>query len=122
QAFPEQAGDAAALYSLSTVTKAVAAFQRTLLSFDSPYDRYRYGGQPDAIGAAARRGEALFFGEKMECYHCHGGVNFTDNVRHARLPLAEQGFHNTGLYDEDGQGAYPADNPGVVEFSGDPAD
>jgi len=122
QAFPEQAGDAAALYSLSTLTKAVAAFQRTLLSFDSPYDRYRYGGQPDAIGAAARRGEALFFGEKMECYHCHGGFNFTDNVRHARLPLAEQGFHNTGLYDEDGQGAYPADNPGVVEFTGDPAD
>ena len=29
---------------------------------------------------AAKRGEALFFGEKMECYHCHGGFTFTDNI------------------------------------------
>lgn len=123
QAFPDEARQGpAVLYTLSTLTKAIAAFQRTLLSFDSPYDRYRYGGQPDAISVAARRGEALFFGEKMECYHCHGGFNFNDNVLHSRLPFAEKGFHNTGLYDVDGRGAYPADNPGVVEFTGDPAD
>ncbi len=123
RAFPDEArqGDAA-LYSLSTLTKALASFQRSLLSFDSPYDRYRYGGQNDAISAAAKRGEDLFFGEKLECYHCHGGFNFTDNLKHSRSPFAETGFHNTGLYNEDAEGAYPATSPGIVEFTGDARD
>jgi cytochrome c peroxidase len=123
RAFPAEARQGPqALYSLSTLTRALAAFQRSLLSFDSPYDRYRYGGQPGAISAAARRGEELFFGEKMECYHCHGGFNFTDNIQHSRLPIAERGFHNTGLFDVDGRGSYPADNPGMVEFTGEDSD
>lgn len=123
QAFPKEAREGAErLYSLSTLTKALASFQRSLLSFDSPYDRYKYGGQKTAMSTAALRGEALFFGEKMECYHCHGGFNFTDNIRHSKLPLAERGFHNTGLFNKDGRGAYPQNNPGIREFTGDPGD
>jgi cytochrome c peroxidase len=123
KAFPvEAAKGSEALYSLGTLTKALASFQRSLLSFDSPYDRYKYGGQPKAISPAAKRGESLFFGEKMECYHCHGSFTFTDNIRHSKLPLAERGFHNTGLYNLDGRGAYPADNPGISEFTGDADD
>jgi cytochrome c peroxidase len=114
-------GDGAAV-SLSTLTKALASYQRSLLSFDSPYDRYRYGGQKGAISEAAKRGEELFFGEKLECYHCHGGFNFTDNLKHARTPFPEVGFHNTGLYNEDGRGAYPQAAPGIVEFTGEPRD
>jgi len=123
RAFPQEArqGDAA-LFSLSTLTKALAAFQRSLLSFNSPYDRYQYAGDTQALSPAARRGEALFFGEKMECYHCHGGFNFTDNVQHLRLPLVERGFHNTGLYNVDGRGGYPAEHPGIVEFTGEEGD
>lgn len=123
RAFPDEArrGESA-LYSLSTLTKALASFQRSLLSFDSPYDRYRHGGQKDAISAAAKRGEDLFFGEKLECYHCHGGFNFTDNLKHARTPFAETGFHNTGLYNEDTRGAYPSSSPGIVEFTGEARD
>ena len=123
QAFPKDAREGAeSLYSLSTLTKALASFQRSLLSFDSPYDRYKYGGQKTAMSTAALRGEALFFGEKMECYHCHGGFNFTDNIRHSKLPLSERGFHNTGLFNKDGRGAYPQNNPGIREFTGDPGD
>jgi cytochrome c peroxidase len=123
RAFPQEAQQGnEALYSLSTVTKAIASFERSLLSFDSPYDRYKYGGQKNALSAAALRGEALFFGEKMECYHCHGSFNFTDNIQHSKLPFAEKGFHNTGLYNEDGRGAYPANNPGISEFTGDADD
>ncbi len=119
ESFPREAkqGDSA-LYSLSTLTKAIAAFQRTLLSFNSPYDRYKYGGNAQAISASAKRGEALFFGEKLECYHCHGGFTFNDNLQHSRLPHAESGFHNTGLYNTDGKGAYPLHNPGIGEFTG----
>lgn len=118
-AFPEfsEAADSK-LYSLSTVTKALAAFQRTLLSFNSPYDRYKYGKEKNAISTAAKRGEALFFGEKMECYHCHAGFNFTDNLTHSKLAFPEKGFHNTGIYNEDGRGAYPPGHEGRAEFTG----
>ncbi|HEX2229400.1 MAG TPA: MbnH family di-heme enzyme [Candidatus Binatia bacterium] len=120
KAFPEQAAknSQADLFSLSTITKAVASFQRTLLSFNSPYDRYRYGEQKSAISPAAQRGEALFLSGRMDCYKCHGSVYFTDNVRHARIGAPEQAFHNTGLYNEDGKGSYPAGHAGVAEITG----
>ena len=100
-AFPGDGGR----IDLPNLTKAIAAFERTLLSFNSPYDRYKQGDR-NAISAAAKRGEALFFGERLECYHCHDGINFTDNHAQEGQAFAEQGFHNTGLYNEDGQGAY----------------
>lgn len=118
QAFPEEQG----AVNLSTVSKALASFERTLLSFNSPYDHYKYGGQPEAVSPAAKRGEALFFGEELECAHCHGGFNFTDNIQHKRLAFPEIGFHNTGLYNLDGKGAYPADNHGIREVTDDAAD
>lgn len=65
EAFPEEAQSGeAALYSLSTVTKALASFQRRLLSFDSPYDRFRYEGDQAALSPQAKRGEALFLVKK----------------------------------------------------------
>lgn len=117
-AYPSERG----AVNLSTITKAIASFERTLISFESPYDKYKYGRQPDAIPAAAKRGESLFFGEELECSHCHGGFNFTDNVQHSRLAYPEFGFHNTGLYNLDGKGAYPARNAGIRTITGDPAD
>jgi cytochrome c peroxidase len=118
QAFPEQKGRT----DLETVSKAIACFERTLLSFDSPYDRYKHGGDDAAISDSAKRGEDLFYGERLECSHCHGGFNFTDNVQHSRLKFAEVAFHNTGLYNTDGSGAYPSDNPGIRAVTADPAD
>lgn len=119
EAFPnESTGGDEALYSLSTVTKALAAFQRSLVSFGSAFDQYRYEGKKEALSVSAKRGESLFFGEKMECYHCHGGLNFNDNVQHSRMPFPELGFHNTGLYDIDGKGSYPKKNPGIIEITG----
>lgn len=109
-------------YTLANLTRALAAFQRTLMSFDSPYDRYRYGGDGKAISASAKRGERLFFSERLECFHCHGGVNFSDSVVHERLRDPEIAFHNTGLYNIDGRGAYPGANQGLIEHSGRPAD
>lgn len=46
--------------NLSNITKALASFERSLISFDSPYDRYRFGGDKSAISPAAKRGERLF--------------------------------------------------------------
>jgi cytochrome c peroxidase len=103
--------------NLNNLTKALASFERSLISFNSPYDRYRFGGDRNAISASAKRGEALFHSERMECFHCHGGFNFSDSLKHERLAFTEMAFHNTGLYNIDGKGAYPDNNTGVYEIT-----
>jgi cytochrome c peroxidase len=101
---------------LQRVIAAIAAFERSLISATSAYDRY-VAGDTAALSAAQRRGMALFFSERTECFHCHGGFNFSDAVDHAGLAAPEVAFHNTALYDP-----YPPDNRGIAEISGDPAD
>lgn len=107
--------------SLDQLTKALAAFERTLITGDSPYDRAQHGN-PRAMSAAARRGETLFFSERTECFHCHGGFNFTGTTTYVGKGFAEVEFHNTGLYNLDGKGAYPAPNVGLMEHTTDPED
>ena len=102
---------------LFTVTRALGAFQRSLIALDSPYDRYKYGGDKTALTDAAKRGEQLFFDHRFECYHCHSGILFTDTMQTSRQPQAEMGFHNTGLYAD-----YPAAVPGLIEITGRPED
>lgn len=104
------------------VAKAVASFVSTLISGNSPYDQATFQGKADAMSAAARRGENLFFSERMECFHCHGGFNFSQSVSHVGTPVAQEEFHNNGLYNIGGQGDYPADNRGLWEFTQRPAD
>ena len=118
RAFPEKQGE----ISLATVVRALSAFQRTLISANSPYDRYRYEGDIDAMPEAAIRGEALFFSEKFECHHCHNNINMNDTIIHARAPHPEIAFNNTGLYNIDGKGAYPPGNTGIAELTGRPED
>ena len=103
--------------NISNITKALASFERSLVSFNSSYDRYRYQGDNNAISAAAKRGEKLFHSERLECFHCHGGINFSDSIVHERLAFTEIAFHNTGLYNVDGKGSYPPDNTGVYEIT-----
>lgn len=108
--------------TIDNLTKALASFQRSLLSFNSLYDRYRYQGDRQAISTAAKRGEKLFTSERLECFHCHGGINFSDSIVHERLAFTEIAFHNTGLYNIDGLGSYPPQNTGVQEISQKPED
>lgn len=103
--------------SVSNLTKAIASFQRSLVSFQSPYDRYRYERDSNAISAAAKRGERLFNSERTECFHCHSGINFSDSTRHENLAFTETAFHNTGLYNIDGMGSYPPENTGIEEIT-----
>lgn len=117
-AFPGQSDP----FTLGNLTKAIASFERTLISLDSPYDRYRYGGDENAISDAAKRGEKLFSGEKLQCFHCHGGVNFSDDSADTRTRIFSVSFHNTGLYNLGRNGAYPAGNSGVFEITRDPND
>jgi cytochrome c peroxidase len=65
--------------------RAIAAFQRTLISGDSPYDQYKF--RNGHLSALEKQGEALFFSEQTACSSCHSGFNFTN-----------YSFENNGLY------------------------
>jgi cytochrome c peroxidase len=104
--------------TLKNMTYAISAFQRSILTVDSPYDRYNYGKQREALSESARRGKGLFFSEKFECFHCHAGANFSDSVQHEGTVFEEIKFHNNGLYNIGGTGAYPTDNQGIFEITG----
>ncbi len=75
--------------SMETLGMAIASYERTLVSANSPFDRWYYGGEQGALGEAARRGFGLFTG-KAGCSACHligpDSALFTD-----------QGLHNTGV-------------------------
>jgi cytochrome c peroxidase len=101
-------------YRIANVTKALASFERTILSGGSPYDGFHLAGEADAIPESAKRGEILFFLDYggPACFRCHGGFNFSDAVE----------FHNTGLYNVAGQFSYPMPNAGLYEHTKNPAD
>jgi cytochrome c peroxidase len=108
---------------MPNVVRALAAFQRTLISVRSPYDRYRHGGQVDALNASARRGEAIFFsGERAGCFQCHGGWNFNGAVAFEGGPRPQPPFLNTGLYNIAGNVSYPEPNTGLHRHTGHPED
>ncbi len=67
------------------VVKAIAQFERTLVSFSSRFDRFFFEGATGALSASEQRGLDLFFG-KADCNHCHTDVLMSDN-----------GFRNNGL-------------------------
>ncbi len=109
-------------FTTGNVVRAIGTFERTLISGHSPFDRWLYEFDDAALSDSAKRGMDLFFSERMECFHCHGGFNFTDSVSHAGSPFQESNFHNTGLYNIDGNGAYPPDNTGIMAITGKPDD
>jgi cytochrome c peroxidase len=98
------------------LTKAIASFQRSLISANSRYDQ-QLQGKPE-FTAQEERGQRLFFGEKAECFHCHGTFNFNDQVVHAASRVFALPFNNTGLYNLGGTGAFPAPNRGLFELTG----
>jgi len=97
--------------SMDTVGQALASYQRTLVSGDSPFDRWYYGGNATALGQAAQRGFRLFT-RKAGCAACH-----TIGPEHALL--TDNALHNTGVgYGESMTGEPPSRKvtvaPGVV--------
>lgn len=122
--FPAAFGGDAQAFTVANVTKALAAFQRTIISARSPYDRYADMGDEDAVPAAAKRGEALYFGRELSCFRCHGGFTFSQPVefegrtRGGEAPL----FQNNGLYFFDGPFTYPQEDQGLFDLTGVLAD
>src|SRR5258708_4509752 len=117
-AFP----DDAAPISMTNIIKAIAAFERTLISGRSPFDRYVYDDDQTALSESEKRGMALFFSPRAGCAQCHSGINFSGPLTYEGHETQGASFANTGLYDEDGQGSYPANDQGLIEFTHRAAD
>jgi cytochrome c peroxidase len=112
-------------FSITNVTKAIASFERTIISANSPYDHYHYGGDDLAVSESAKRGEVLFFSEPLSCFRCHGGFNFSNATMYegSRDDREDtEAFHNTGLYNLSGQFSYPVPNLGIYQFTSRPED
>ena len=80
-AFPAEGG----AINEVTIGRAIASFERTIMSGNSPYDRFTQLKDQTAINESAQRGYHLFLG-KANCASCHVGFNFTD-----------ESYHNLGL-------------------------
>lgn len=71
------------------ITRALACFERSLISGNSRFDQYYYQGKSNALSAEELQGMQLFFSERTNCSGCHSDFNFT-NYR----------FENNGLYQQ----------------------
>ena len=102
----------------ANIVKAIASFERTLVSGDSPLDRYLYRDDKSGMSAAALRGMTAFFSKRLRCGECHGSFNLSGPVDFDGATKAgELVFHNTGLYDVDGHGAYPSIDRGLFDIT-----
>jgi len=82
--------------SFGNLVKAIAAFERTLLSGSSPFDRYVFAGEHDALSSEARAGMSLFFSSRTGCADCHSGFNFSGSWVDAQGATGEPSFADNG--------------------------
>ena len=94
---------------VDSMIRAIASYERSLLSANSPFDRWRFGGDEGALSAAAKRGFSLFT-EEARCAECHkigqSAALFTDHKFH---------FIGTGLKPQQTRALKAR-----AEFEGDP--
>jgi cytochrome c peroxidase len=124
KAFPGEADP----FTIDNLTRAIASFERTLISGNAPEDRFREGDQ-NALSASAQAGHDLFFSDSLKCSKCHSGADdggdrdfFTSNFDFDGRTIPHIQFDNTGLYNligTDGQeGWYPDPNQGLYNVTG----
>jgi cytochrome c peroxidase len=118
EAFPGDPGP----YTFDHISRALASFERTLISGRSPYDRYRYQNDESAISESAKRGENLFFHQPTICLPCHGGITFGGAAIQRNHPEEAPTFFNNGLYNLAGAFSFPSNNLGIYEYTHDPED
>lgn len=76
-----------------------------------------FGERPIEMGLNDRNMAAVL--RRLERSHCHTSFNFDDQTVHADTRVVDTPFHNTGLFNIGGAGAFPQPNRGVFELTGD---
>lgn len=130
-AFPEEKGSPDTRHLFS----ALAEYVRTLVAFDSPYDKF-LAGDKKAMSAGAIKGRELFFSKRTSCGECHSGALLSNAAKpeflNSKDPLSvppakdAQGkilqFTHNGLYNWDKKGGTPEKSEGLYEFNHKPED
>jgi len=88
-AFKEVFGKTGEEVNMDEVTKAIASFERTIISGDSPFDRWYFGGEEDALTEQQKRGFGIFINEGR-CVSCH-------IVEQTQAIFTDNRFHNIGV-------------------------
>ena len=122
RAFAEAFAEDPIPVSMGNVIKAIAAYERTLISARSAFDRYVFDDDQIALSASAKRGMTLFYSDRVGCGQCHSGINFDGPVRFKGHEQEKALFANTGLYSVDGRGGYPPSDLGLFEVTHKSAD
>jgi len=91
-AFPDESQP----LTIDNMIRAIAAYLRTLLSASSPFDRYVFAGDHDALDAVQKRGMQLFFSARSGCSTCHAGINFANAWIDSEHTSATPVFADTG--------------------------
>jgi cytochrome c peroxidase len=95
KAFPADASPV----TLENIIKAIASFERVIISADSAFDRYLYKDDRSGMSPSARRGVELFFSDRLRCSECHSSVNLSGpTIFSGAMPSDPQAFfHDTGV-------------------------
>jgi cytochrome c peroxidase len=106
--------------SWAGIKNFISLFINSIRSDSSPYDKFK-GGDSTALTPSQKIGLQLFFSATLKCASCHGGFNFS-----SPSITNEKGdsifYFNTGLYNIDGKGAYPAYDEGLYQLTKNNAD
>jgi len=99
--------------NFNNIIEAIASYQKKLISYNSPYDRYLETKDTLEFGYRAKRGMELFFSDRMSCGNCHNGRN---------LDEPDRGFEysNVGLYFCNEW--YPSSDLGLFSITNDSID
>jgi cytochrome c peroxidase len=97
------------------IKKAISQFEESLISFNAPYDKF-IAGNSNALNESEKKGKKLFFSTELACSSCHGGKNFSSpNMTEKNGDTLH--YFNIGLYNIDGNGAYPFYDQGLLEHT-----
>ncbi|MDF3818606.1 di-heme enzyme [Leptospira sp. 96542] len=101
--FTNAYGNGDAAVNEQNIRFAIASFQRSMITgwsnFDKIQNRRAVNLSSEQI-ASINRGNDFFNGENAECFHCHGGFNFTDTNLHTGQVTSEFAYHNNGTHTE----------------------
>lgn len=101
----------------TNAAKAIAAYERSVVSRDAPFDRWLQG-EDAALSPAQKKGALIFFG-RAKCSQCHHPPNFTDSEFH-NVAIPTRGFEQAAMFPENSEicnGIQPGIDPGRAEVS-----
>ncbi|TGL57844.1 MbnH family di-heme enzyme [Leptospira jelokensis] len=115
--FTNAYGNADSAVNEQNIRFALASFQRSMISGNSRFDQYTFRNNKSALTASEIRGLNLFNGEVAECFHCHGGFNFTDTSLHSGTQ-EEFFYHSNGIHDDTYYAGVPSNKRGLYDLTG----